>query len=62
MSLAKHLARQSATLAQFILLLEDEQRALAQGQVDGQRLSELAAGKQALRSTVSHSKHVSLMV
>ena len=29
MSLAKHLARQSATLAQFILLLEDEQRALA---------------------------------
>lgn len=52
MSLAKHLARQSATLAQFILLLEDEQHALAQGQVDGQRLSELAAGKQALLDTL----------
>lgn len=52
MSLAKHLARQSATLEQFIRLLEDEQRALAQGRVDGQQLSELAAGKQALLDTL----------
>lgn len=48
MSLAKHLARQSATLAQFTRLLRDEQHALAQGNVNGQLLAELAVGKQAL--------------
>ncbi|MCM2319500.1 MAG: flagellar protein FlgN [Pseudomonas sp.] len=48
MSLDKHLARQSATVAQFIQLLEGEALLLAAGTVDGPRLSELAARKQAV--------------
>lgn len=48
MSLVKHLARQSATVAHFIRLLETEIQLLTQGKVDGQRLNELAADKQAL--------------
>lgn len=52
MSLAKHLARQSAALMHFIRLLEDEQSALAEGNIDGKRLSELAAGKQTLLSEI----------
>jgi len=53
MSLAKHLARQSTCVAQFILLLEDEARLLAAGKVDGSQLSELAARKQALLGDIA---------
>lgn len=52
MSLAKHLARQSTCVAQFILLLEDEARLLAAGMVDGAQLSELAARKRALLADI----------
>ncbi|MNZ79822.1 FlgN protein [compost metagenome] len=48
MSLAKHLARQSASVARFIQLLEAEAQQLSAGRVDGQRLSTLASDKQAL--------------
>lgn len=46
MSLARHLARQSAAVAQLIRLLESEAQLLAAGRVDGERCSELAAAKQ----------------
>lgn len=52
MSLAKHLARQSAAVAQFARLLEDELHQLAKGAVDGQRLTELAAAKQSLLTEI----------
>lgn len=52
MSLAKHLDRQSAAVAQFIDLLEGEQRLLAQGRVDGQHLTDLAARKQELLGAI----------
>jgi len=52
MSLAKHLARQSATVAQLIQLLETEVQVLAEGKVDGQRLNQLAVDKQALLSEI----------
>lgn len=52
MSLAKHLARQSATVSQFVALLEIEAQLLGEGRVDGERLGALAADKQALLATV----------
>ncbi|MCQ4347309.1 flagellar protein FlgN [Pseudomonas stutzeri] len=48
MSLAQHLARQSACVAQLLALLENEAQLLGSGPVDGERLTALAADKQAL--------------
>lgn len=48
MSLAAHLARQQQRLEALIELLEQEREVLGVGQVDGTRLNEIAAGKQAL--------------
>ncbi|TDX30960.1 flagella synthesis protein FlgN [Modicisalibacter xianhensis] len=46
MSLAQHIARQRTYLETLIALLETERESLAHGQVDGQRLSQLAKDKQ----------------
>lgn len=46
MSLAQHIARQRTYLEALITLLETERESLAHGQVDGQRLSQLAKDKQ----------------
>lgn len=47
MSLGRHLDVQQQVVEQLLLLLEQERRVLAQGQVDAERLRELVAGKQA---------------
>lgn len=47
MSLTKHLEVQLQAIVQLVDLLELERRALAQARVDGEKLRELAAGKQA---------------
>lgn len=52
MSLAQHLARQSATIDQFVELLVCEARLLGNSQIDGEQLNALAAEKQALLSTL----------
>lgn len=48
MSLGHHLAQQQQRLAQLTELLTEEQGALSQGLVDGERLARLATDKQAL--------------
>lgn len=48
MSLAKHLATQQRSLQCLIERLEEEQLLLSAPEVDGQRLADLAAAKQAL--------------
>lgn len=52
MSLARHLSQQCDLLERFLARLEDEQRALAQGSIDGPQLQALAADKQALLSEI----------
>ncbi|MBX8520636.1 flagellar protein FlgN [Pseudomonas cichorii] len=47
MSLARHLELQTQTVMHLVELLEQERRALAQARIEGERLSELTAGKQA---------------
>lgn len=47
MSLGKHLALQQQAIEQLVQLLEQERLALAQAKVDGERLQELTASKQA---------------
>lgn len=47
MSLADHLGRQRQRLEQLLELLNQERQALSQGQVDGERLAQLAEDKQA---------------
>lgn len=46
MSLAKHLDRQRQALQRFVDLLEEERLTLGEGQIDGQRLEQLARAKQ----------------
>ncbi|HEX8542366.1 MAG TPA: flagellar protein FlgN [Pseudomonas sp.] len=46
MSLAKHLESQQLAVLQLVVLLEQERRALAQGRVDRENLSELTKHKQ----------------
>lgn len=48
MSLAAHLAHQHQRLETLVGLLEQEREALSVGQVDGQRLNDIAGSKQAL--------------
>ncbi|WP_116474244.1 flagella synthesis protein FlgN [Zobellella maritima] len=48
MSLDQHLSLQVERLAQLTELLLEERHALGQGEIDGERLSRLAADKQAL--------------
>lgn len=52
MSLARHLSQQCDLLERFLARIEEEQRALAQGSVDGPLLQALAADKQALLSEI----------
>ena len=52
MSLARHLSQQCDLLERFLGRIEEEQRALAQGTVDGPLLQNLAADKQALLSEI----------
>ncbi|PRA26804.1 flagella synthesis protein FlgN [Pseudomonas poae] len=47
MSLSKHLQVQQQAIEQLVQLLEQERLALAQAKVDGERLQELTASKQA---------------
>lgn len=47
MSLSKHLNVQQQAIEQLVHLLEQERVALAQAKVDGERLQELTASKQA---------------
>ncbi|WP_335944106.1 flagellar protein FlgN [Pseudomonas sp. G166] len=47
MSLAKHLELQQQAIVELVELLEQERRALAQARVDGEKLRELTACKQA---------------
>jgi flagella synthesis protein FlgN len=47
MSLGKHLVLQQQAIEQLVQLLEQERLALAQARVDGERLQELTASKQA---------------
>ena len=47
MSLSKHLHVQQQAIEQLVQLLEQERLALAQAKVDGERLQELTASKQA---------------
>ena len=47
MSLTKHLELQQQAIVQLVELLERERRALAQARVDGEKLRELTACKQA---------------
>lgn len=47
MSLGKHLELQQQAIEQLVQLLEQERLALAQAKVDGERLQELTASKQA---------------
>ncbi len=47
MSLSKHLHVQQQAIEQLVQLLEQERSALAQAKVDGERLQELTASKQA---------------
>lgn len=47
MSLSKHLQLQQQVIVQLVELLELERRALAQARVDGEKLRELTASKQA---------------
>lgn len=47
MSLSKHLQVQQQAIEQLVQLLEQERLALAQAKVDGERLQEITASKQA---------------
>lgn len=47
MSLTKHLELQTQTVVHLVELLERERAALAQAKIEGERLSELTASKQA---------------
>ena len=47
MSLGKHLQVQQQAIEQLVQLLEQERLALAQAKVEGERLQELTASKQA---------------
>ncbi|MHC8383764.1 flagella synthesis protein FlgN [Pseudomonas sp. LB3P14] len=47
MSLTRHLQLQQQAIVQLVELLEQERRALAQARVDGEKLRELTASKQA---------------